>query len=79
MPEVIYSPASEQDLDDVWDYIAGDSPFQADPAVGTIPPQAGVFGQVERAGTVRVPNWRKAAAVIPSANTASTSGHIPTV
>ncbi|MES2466840.1 MAG: type II toxin-antitoxin system RelE/ParE family toxin [Verrucomicrobiota bacterium] len=30
MPEVIYSPASGQDLDDIWNYIAEDSPFQAD-------------------------------------------------
>jgi toxin ParE1/3/4 len=30
MPEVIYSAASEQDLDDIWDHIAEDSSLQAD-------------------------------------------------
>jgi toxin ParE1/3/4 len=28
--KVMYSPASEQDLDDIWDFIAEESPFQAD-------------------------------------------------
>ena len=30
MPEVTYSPAALADLDEIWDYIAEDSQFQAD-------------------------------------------------
>ena len=30
MPQFIYSPASEKDLDEIWDYVAEDSPLQAD-------------------------------------------------
>ena len=30
MPEVTYSPAALADLDEIWDHVAEDSPFQAD-------------------------------------------------
>ena len=30
MPEVVYSPDSIGDLAEIWDYVAQDSPFQAD-------------------------------------------------
>ena len=30
MPEIVYSPDSVRDLQDIWDYIAEDSEFQAD-------------------------------------------------
>ena len=30
MPKVIYSPDADRDIDEIWFYVAEDSPFQAD-------------------------------------------------